>query len=167
MNITLALTAEMLVLGKKAATTDEARGILEQIIASGAAFAKFKEMAALHGADVSALDDLSRLPKASIIKPYAAPAAGFLAKVDAESIGRAVLVLGGGRQKTDDVIDYGVGTSGLAKIGDRVEKGQPLVTLHANSGEKLAQAMAYVEKAFEIAEKPVEAPKPIVARITG
>ncbi|MDD2520813.1 MAG: hypothetical protein PHR34_07670, partial [Kiritimatiellae bacterium] len=98
---------------------------------------------------------------------YEAPAAGFLARVDAESIGRAVLVLGGGRQKTDDVIDYGVGTSGLAKIGDQVEKGQPLVTLHANSEEKLAQAMTYVEKAFEITEKPVAAPRPIVDRITG
>ncbi|NCD22273.1 MAG: thymidine phosphorylase, partial [Spartobacteria bacterium] len=60
MNITMALTAEMLVLGKKAATTEEAVGILKKIIASGAAFAKFKEMAALHGADVSALDDLSK-----------------------------------------------------------------------------------------------------------
>ncbi|MGD9613636.1 MAG: thymidine phosphorylase [Kiritimatiellia bacterium] len=167
MNITMALTAEMLVLGKKAATVAEATGILKKIVASGAAFAKFKEMAALHGADVSALDDLSKLPKASIVKPYPAPAAGYLAKVDAESIGRAVLVLGGGRQKTDDVIDYGVGTSGLAKIGDKVEKGQPLVVVHANSEAKLAQAMAYVEQAFEISAQPVAAPKPIVARITG
>ncbi len=167
MNITLALTAEMLVLGKKAANTEEAAAILKKIIASGAAFAKFKEMAALHGADISALDDLSTLPQASIVRPYPAPAAGFLTKVDAESIGRAVLVLGGGRQKTDDVIDYGVGTSGLAKIGDPVAKGQPLVTIHANSPEKLAQAMAYIEQAFAIADKPVAAPKPIVARITG
>ena len=124
-------------------------------------------MAALHGADVSALDDLSKLPKASIVQPFPAPAAGYLAKVDAESIGLALLVLGGGRQKTDDKIDYGVGTSGLAKIGDQVAKGQPLVVLHANSQEKLAQAMAYIEKAFEITDKPVAAPKPIVARITG
>jgi pyrimidine-nucleoside phosphorylase len=167
MNITLALTAEMLVLGKKAASVEEATGLLKKIIASGAAFAKFKEMAALHGANVSALDDLAKLPKASIVQPYPAPAAGYLAKVDAESIGRAVLVLGGGRQKTDDKIDYGVGTSGLAKIGDRVEKGQPLVVVHANSREKLAQAMAYIEKAFEITAQPVAAPKPIVARITG
>ena len=101
------------------------------------------------------------------MKPFPAPAAGYLAKVDAESIGRAVLVLGGGRQKTDDKIDYGVGTSGLAKIGDKVEKGQPLVVVHANSEEKLAQAMAYVEKAFEISAQPVAAPKAIVARITG
>lgn len=167
MNITLALTAEMLVLGGKAATVEEARDMLGKIIASGKAFEKFKEMAVLQGADVSTLDDLSRLPQASIVKPYSAPSAGTLATVDAESIGRAVLVLGGGRQKTDDIIDYAVGTSGLAKIGDQVEKGQPLVTLHANSEEKLAQAMAHVEKAFAVTDAPVRAPQPIVNRITG
>ncbi|HOE00073.1 MAG TPA: thymidine phosphorylase [Kiritimatiellia bacterium] len=167
MNITLALTAEMLVLGKKAENTVAALEILRGHIVSGAAFAKFKEMAVLHGADVSTLDDLSKLPKARIIKPYLAPSAGYLAKVDAESIGRAVLVLGGGRQKTDDRIDYGVGTSGLAKIGDKVEKGQPLVTVHANSEEKLATAMGYIEQAFGLTDTPVAPPKPIVDRITG
>ena len=167
MNITLELGAEMLVLGHKASSIPEARAALLHIIDSGAAFEKFKEMAALQGAIVDALDDLSKLPRAAIAKPFPAPASGYLAKVDAESIGRAVLVLGGNRQKTDDIIDYGVGTSSLAKIGDKVEKGQPLVVVHANSQEKLAQAMAYVEKAFEISAQPVVAPKPIVARITG
>jgi len=167
MNITLALTAEMLLLGKKAATVEEARAILEKIIASGAAFDKFKEMAALHGTDVSALDDLSRLPRASIIHPFPAPTAGYISKVDAESIGRAVLVLGGGRQKTDDRIDYAVGTSGLVKIGESVQAAQPLVTIHANSQEKLAQALTHMEKAFAISAEPVTPPKPIVARITG
>ena len=78
-----------------------------------------------------------------------------------------VLVLGGGRQKTDDRIDYAVGTSGLAKVGDKIEKDQPLVVLHASSQEKLAQAMPYIEKAFTLVDAPVEAPKPIVDRITG
>lgn len=167
MNITLALTAEMLVLGHQAATVEEARTTLEQIIASGAAFEKFKQMAALQGADVSTLDDLSKLPQAAIVTPYLAPAAGTLAKVDAESIGRAVLVLGGGRQKTDDVIDYAVGTSGLAKIGDKVDVGQPLVVVHANSQDKLDQAMVHIQKAFDIVAGPVTPPQPIVARITG
>ena len=167
MNITLALTAEMLVLGGKATNTIEALEILNAKIESGKAFEKFKEMAALHGADVGALDDLTQLPQASILREYKSPGAGFLSKVDAESIGRAVLVLGGGRQKTDDQIDYAVGTSGLAKIGDEVQEGQPLVTLHANSEEKLAQAMTYIEQAFELSDTPVTAPEAVVSRITG
>ena len=167
MNITLALTAEMLVLGKKASNTVEALGILQKHIDSGAAFAKFKEVAALQGADVSTLDDVSKLPRASIVRPFPASSSGYLAKVDAESIGRAVLVLGGNRQKTDDIIDYAVGTSGLAKIGDRVERGQPLVTLHANSEDRLAQALTYIQQAFTIVDTPVPAPNLIVTRITG
>ena len=167
MNITLALTAEMLVLGKKASNTVEALGILQKHIDSGAAFAKFKEVAALQGADVSTLDDVSKLPRASIVRPFSAPSSGYLARVDAESIGRAVLVLGGNRQKTDDIIDYAVGTADLAKIGDRVERGQPLVTLHANSEDKLAQAMPYIQQAFTIVDTPVPAPNLIVTRITG
>ena len=167
MNITLALTAEMLVLGKKASNTVEALGILQKHIDSGAAFAKFKEVAALQGANVSTLDDVSKLPRASIVRPFPASSSGYLAKVDAESIGRAVLVLGGNRQKTDDIIDYAVGTSGLAKIGDRVERGQPLVTLHANSEDRLAQALTYIQQAFTIVDTPVPAPNLIVTRITG
>ena len=167
MNITLALTAEMLVLGKKASNTVEALAILQKHIDSGAAFAKFKEVAALQGADVSTLDDVSKLPHASIVRPFLAPSSGYLAKVDAESIGRAVLVLGGNRQKTDDIIDYAVGTADLAKIGDKVERGQPLVTLHANSEDKLAQALTYIQQAFTIVDTPVPAPNLIVTRITG
>ncbi|MDY0145000.1 MAG: thymidine phosphorylase [Kiritimatiellia bacterium] len=167
MRITLELSAEMLILGKRASDIPEARAMLIKIIDSGAAFAKFKEMAALQGADVSSLDDVSKLPQASILRPYPAPTSGYLAKVDAESIGRAVLMLGGNRQKTDDIIDYAVGTSGLAKIGDKVEAGQPLVVVHANSEDKLAQAMVHIQKAFEIVDSPVTPPKPIVARITG
>ncbi len=167
MNITLALTAEMLVLGGKAPNTVEALKILNAKIDSGEAFEKFKEMAAIQGADVSALDDLSKLPQASIIREYKAPTAGFLSKVDAESIGRAVLVLGGGRQKTDDTIDYAVGTSGLAKIGDEVKADDTLVTVHANSEEKLVQAMTYIEQAFAIEDTPITAPTAVVARITG
>jgi len=167
MNITLALTAEMLVLGKKASNTVEALGILQKHIDSGAAFAKFKEVAALQGADVATIDDVSQLPHASIVRPFLAPSSGYLAKVDAESIGRAVLVLGGNRQKTDDIIDYAVGTADLAKVGDKVERGQPLVTLHANSEDKLAQALTYIKQAFTIVDTPVSAPTLIVTRITG
>ena len=66
-------------------------------------------MTSLQGGDPSALDDFSKLPHASIVQDYVAPASGVLARVDADGIGRASLVLGGGRQKTDDGIDPAVG----------------------------------------------------------
>lgn len=166
MQVTLALTAEMLLLAHKADSCEAALRTLKDIIASGAAFAKFKEMAALQGADVTALDDLSKLPHARIVHPFPAPKAGYVSAVSADAIGRAVLVLGGGRQKTDDVIDHAVGTSGLVKIGERVEAGQPLVVLHANDEDKLAQAIGFVRDGIELADAPVPAPTLFHSTIT-
>ncbi|MBP1589084.1 MAG: thymidine phosphorylase [Kiritimatiellae bacterium] len=166
MQVTLALTAEMLLLAHKADSREAALRTLKDIIASGAAFAKFKEMAALQGADVTALDDLSKLPHARIVHPFPAPKAGYVSAVSADAIGRAVLVLGGGRQKTDDVIDHAVGTSGLVKIGERVEAGQPLVVLHANDEDKLAQALGFVRDGIELADAPVAAPTLFHSTIT-
>ena len=165
MDVTLALTAEMLVMAGKAPDPDAARATLVALIDSGAAFAKFREMAALQGADLAVVDDPSLLPTATIQQPYLSPASGYLAGVDADSIGRAVLVLGGNRRKTDDVIDYAVGTADLAKIGDRVEPGTPLVTLHANSQEALAAALPYIEKAFTFSPDPVPPRPRILERI--
>ena len=167
MEVTLALTAEMLYLAGAVADPADARPRLVELLQSGAAFAKFKEMAALQGADVSTLDDPSRLPTARIVRPWLSPADGWISGVDADAIGRTVLVLGGNRRKTDDLIDYAVGTDDLAKIGTRVEKGQPLVTLHASSEDSLAAALPYVEKAFTFSDTPV-APKPrLLERIPG
>jgi len=165
MDVTLALTAEMLVMAGKSPDPDTARATLVSLIDSGAAFAKFREMAALQGADLSVIDDPSLLPTATIQRPYPSPSAGYLSGVDADSIGRAVLVLGGNRRKTDDVIDYAVGTADLAKIGDRVEPGTPLVTLHANSEEALQAALPYIEKAFTFSPTPVPPRPRILERI--
>lgn len=167
MQITLALTAEMLILGGKAATTADALAQLNALLQTPAPFEKFKQMAALQGGDVRALDDLSLLPQAKIKKEIPAQQNGYLAQVDADAIGRAVLVLGGGRQKTDDTIDYAVGTSRLKKIGDSIQAGEPLVILHANDEAKLAQATEWAEKAFTFSDTPVPPPELIAARITA
>jgi thymidine phosphorylase len=79
--------------------------------------------------------------------------------VHAEQIGKACVILGSGRTKTDDKVDFAVGVSALIKEGDKVEKGQPLVTVHANDAGKLAEARAMIEKAFRIADwKPAQRP---------
>jgi thymidine phosphorylase len=69
------------------------------------------------------------------------------------------VILGAGRTKTDDKVDFAVGVSNLIKEGEQVEKGQPLVTIHANDPAKLAEARAMIEKAFKIADwKPAQRP---------
>jgi pyrimidine-nucleoside phosphorylase len=162
MEITLALADEMLVLGGAAATPEEARAKNLSHLADGSALAKFCEMAAAQGADVSMLRDPAKLPKAKIVADCTAPAAGWVAKVDAEAVGRAALVLGGGRQKTSDKVDFAVGISDLAKIGDKVEAGDLLARIHADTEEGLAQARDFMEKAFAIVSDPPEK-KPLIA----
>lgn len=166
MQVTLKLTAEMLVLGGKAKDEAEANGIMLGLLKSGKAFECFKRMTELQGGDPSALDDFSKLPGASIMKDYVAPEGGVVSRVDADGIGRASLVLGGGRQKTDDGIDPGVGLSNLAKVGQAVSAGERLATLHANDPAKLEQALAYVKSAFAIAPE-APAPEPLVVERIG
>jgi thymidine phosphorylase len=72
--------------------------------------------------------------------------------MDAEAIGRASVMLGGGRQKADDTIDFAVGFSGIKKIGEQVAKGEPLFLIHARNEHNLAPVMPLLEGAVEIAK---------------
>ena len=69
--------------------------------------------------------------------------------MDAETIGRVSLLLGGGRQTAEDAIDFAVGLSGIKKIGERVEKGEPLLTVHARNDQMLGSVQPLLEKAVE------------------
>lgn len=158
LEVTLALCGQMLLLAGKADNMEEAKALLQGHIDSGAAYEKFKEMVGLQNGDVSVLDDTSRLPAASIQESLPATESGYLSKVTAESIGRAVVVLGGGRKKTDDAVDFGVGISNLAKVGDEVEQGQPLCVIHANGAGRLQEAKDLAASAFEYSDQPVEPP---------
>jgi pyrimidine-nucleoside phosphorylase len=164
MDVTMALSERMLLLAGVSGDEAGARGMLQEKIDSGEAFEKFKEMIGLQGGDVSVLDDTDKLPAASIVRPFEAIREGYISEVSAEQIGRACLVMGAGRKRTDDVIDFAVGTSGLVKVGDRVESGQPLVVLHANDEDTLAQAEKLVAEAFSFSDAPVEK-APLVADV--
>ena len=166
MEVTLTLGERMLLLAKRAPDAASARRMLLATIQSGQALAKFREMMQLQGADVRALDNPDLLPAAAIQKPFKAPRGGYIAGISAEQIGRASLTMGAGRKRTDDGIDYAVGVSDLAKVGDRVEPGQPLLVIHANDVLKLEEAGHLVEQAFAFSDEPVEIP-PLVADHVG
>ena len=70
--------------------------------------------------------------------------------MDAETIGRASLLLGGGRKTADDAIDFAVGLSGIKKIGERVEKGEPLLQVHARNEQALRMVQPILDKAVEL-----------------
>jgi len=148
----------MLAMAGKVKKPDDARPILQKHLDSGAAFRRFQEMVRLQGGDPSSLEDFSKLPVARFTEPLPAPSAGYIAAVDAELIGKGCLILGAGRTKTDDKVDLAVGVSGMAKIGQPIEKGQPLITIHANDQGRLAEARGMIAEAFVISKKACHPP---------
>jgi len=159
--VTLALTAEMLVLGGRAKTPAEARAQLAKVIASGEAEAKLCEIVKAQGGDPAAIRDLSKLPRAKHTAPVPAPRAGYVTGIDSEAVGLAAMALGAGRAKTTDVIDPAVGFVLSKKLGDRVEAGEPLLTVHYNDAARLEEVKARVTKAWRIGDA-APAPRPLV-----
>jgi pyrimidine-nucleoside phosphorylase len=116
----------------------------------GTAWKKFISLVYAQDGDASTLEKLRDVHRAPVIKPFPAKSAGNIKKMDAEAIGRVSLLLGGGRRTADDAIDFAVGLSGIKKIGERVEKGEPLLSLHARNDQTLRSVLPLLEKAVEI-----------------
>ena len=117
----------------------------------GTAWRKFISLVYAQDGDASSLEKLGELHRAPIVQPFPAKAAGTVKRMDAETIGRASLLLGGGRKTADDDIDFAVGFSGIKKIGERVEKGEPLLTVHARNEPGLRSVLPLLEQAVEVA----------------
>ena len=166
-DITLAFAEEMMILGKVTRSRAQARAQLEDALADGSAFNRFRQMVEMQGGDLRVIDDPSLLPKARIQEDFPAPSGGYVTLADAESIGKACVVLGAGRTRTDEAVDFAVGVSGILKIGEPVRKGQPLLVVHANDEKRLADAKALLKAAFKIGRTKPRAPKLILERIAG
>lgn len=163
MTVTMHLTAQMLVLCRKAETLDDAMTMLRGHIDSGAAFERFKKMVVLHGGRADVIDNPSLLPTASTKSTYKSLQAGYVAGVDAEQIGKACVVLGAGRRQTTDTVDHAVGVTGIVKIGDSVDESDPLLTIHANDSDRLVEAERLLTDAFTFSQSPPDKPNLILA----
>ncbi len=163
----LSVAGQLLVLGGKAQDAEEARAILLEVLHSGQALAKFREWIAAQGGDLAAVDDPSRLPQAAIVQDVPAPRTGYVASIDAMEVGLTAMLLGAGRAKKGDLIDHAVGVVLRAKIGDYVKRGEPLLTIHANDGDRLAQARQRLLAAYTWSEEPVQAPPLLYEIIQG
>ena len=115
-----------------------ARARVEDAITSGAAFETMKKWIAAQGGDARALEDFSLLPQASVVYEVKAPRSGYIRAMDTQKVGEASAVLGAGRQKKEDVIDYAAGIVLSKKTGDYVEAGETLATLYTNQAQTLA-----------------------------
>lgn len=151
----LVVAAEMLALAGRVADSTEGVELAAQAIADGSAWRKFRALIAAQGGDVRFVDEPDQLPRAPIIESIPAPMDGYLQKVDAAQIGMAVVDLGGGREKKGDPIDHSVGVIVHYKVGERVQKGTPLWTVHAGDRVRLERAKARLLKAHTIGPEPV------------
>ncbi len=123
------LATHMLVVAGVAADPDDGRRRVQDAIASGAALERLKAVIAAQGGDARVADDYSRLASADRRETLHAPRAGFITAIDAESIGRASMMLGAGRERLDTPIDYGAGILLDAPVGLEVAEGQSLAEL--------------------------------------
>src|SRR5580693_218078 len=163
----LELAAWMFFLGERVKTLDEGKKLSADLIASGQARDKFREIVGLQGGDVGVVDDPHRLAHARQTLNVASPAGGYISSIQCEQLGVACVILGGGREKKEDQIDPAVGIEFHKRIGDAVERGEPLCTLHYNSDARLAEARQLAETAYRIEpEKPKSLPL-LVYRVIG
>ncbi|ELJ5537128.1 pyrimidine-nucleoside phosphorylase [Staphylococcus pseudintermedius] len=131
--LVLTLGSQMVVLAQKAKDLDEARGMLQEVIDNGKALEKFKTLLSNQGGDASVVDEPSKLPTAQYQFELPAKRSGVVSEMIANEIGIASMMLGAGRQTKEDVIDLAVGLVLNKKVGDRVEEGESLLTIYANS----------------------------------
>ena len=136
-----------LVLDLAEKVSDIPRDQLAKRLKDGSAWKKFVGLVYAQDGDATALERMTEVHAAAVVKPIPSPADGSVKQMDAGGIGRASLLLGAGRQKSDDQIDFAVGISALKKIGESVAKGEPLMFVHARNKDAFEHVRAMLERA--------------------
>ncbi len=153
--VTLALAAELMVLGRIADSVDWAHALADAALQNGQAAEVFQKMvSALGGPNDFVSNPKKHLPQAKLVKAVEPKAAGVVAEIDARSLGLAVVTLGGGRTHAEDSIDHAVGLTALAGIGEEVGPERPLALVHARDEDSAGLAAAAVRSAYRFGEPP-------------
>jgi pyrimidine-nucleoside phosphorylase len=159
------LAAWMFFLGDRVKSIEEGRQLSQQLIASGKALEKFRQMVELQGGNPRAVHDSTLLPKAQHTLEIKSPRAGYLSAIQCEQTGIACVILGGGRERKEDSVDPSVGFVLHKKVGDKVSAGESLCTVHYNSEQRAARAKALLEASFQVEEAPPAQLRPLIHRV--
>jgi pyrimidine-nucleoside phosphorylase len=158
------LAAWMFQLGGRTRGMAEAKQLYEELIRSGSALRKFREMVELQGGDPAAVDDPARLPHARHSAEITSLRSGFVSAIQCEAVGTACVLLGGGREKKEDSVDPAVGIVLRKKIGEPVAAGDSLCTMFYNHEARGAQAGKLLQQSYTIG-KSAPAAKKLVRRM--
>ncbi|HMI52975.1 MAG TPA: thymidine phosphorylase [Candidatus Saccharimonadales bacterium] len=159
------LSAWMFVLGERSKGLEEGCALAATLLGNGKALEKFKQGIRLQGGDERIVDEPQRLQTANSHQSVASPAAGFVTATDCEQFGTALAILGGGRERKEDKIDHAVGLEFHKRIGDAVERGETLATIHYNSHVKVAEATRLISESYKIG--PASQKRQLIRRVIG
>ena len=152
LDLVLTIGSQMVVMANKATDLDAARKMLQQHIDDGSALAKFKEMIIAQGGDGRVIENPAMMPQATYQMPILAARDGVITKMKADEMGIAAMMLGGGRQKKDDQLDYAVGLTLSKKVGDEVHQGDTILTIHSNR-EDVSDVQQLIEAHIAIGDE--------------
>ncbi len=165
--VVLAFAAEMLMQAGSAVTLDEGEALADAALSSGGAMEVFAKMVTALGGPSDFVEKPSRyLPSAPVILPVPAEHSGWLTSCATRDLGMVVVELGGGRTKPSDKIDPSVGISNILPLGTKVEKGEPIATVHAASKEDAEHAAKKILTSYEIGDVAIETGTVVLERIT-
>ncbi|MCX7569126.1 pyrimidine-nucleoside phosphorylase [Tumebacillus sp. DT12] len=162
----LVLGSYMVVAAGVAKDAAEARQKLTESLEQGHALDTFRRFLKAQGADPAVADDPKLLPQAQKTVELPADRAGYVTRIHAEEVGTCAMLLGAGRETKESEIDLAVGLVLRKKVGDRVEAGESLVTLHVGDESRLAEVQQRLTAAYEIAEKAPVQPTLIYGVVT-
>lgn len=165
--VVIAFAAEMLVQAGSAVTLDEGEALADAALSSGGAMEVFARMVSALGGPSDFVEKPSRyLPSAPVILPVPAENSGWLTSCATRDLGMVVVELGGGRTKPSDKIDPSVGISNILPLGTKVEKGEPIATVHAASKEDADHAAKKILISYEVGDVAIETGTVVLERIT-
>ena len=169
LEVTLALSAELLVLGGLQPDLSAARTAAIGALQSGEAAERFGAMVVELGGPAGLIDAPSRhLPSAPVVQPIEPDAPGVVSGVDVRAVGVAIVALGGGRAREDDAVDHSVGLTEVAALGERIEPGgRPLALVHARDEDSARRAAEAVRSAYVVGDAPAEVPAPVLERLSA
>ena len=152
----LEVAAYMVYLAEKAESVKAARQMVDEVYESGRAWEYFRRLVEAQGGDVSYVDQPEKLPKAKLIETVSAPRAGYLAQINARVVGEMAVVLGAGRLEKGQPVDHAVGIEVHCKVGNQLEQGDWLFTIHADNQKDLEEVRKELLAAHKWSDTPVD-----------
>ena len=163
----MTLASYMLLGAGRVKTVEEARELLQGTIDDGSALRKLAEFIRAQGGNDAAVFDTNEFPKAKFMEQVVAPSEGYISHIHTDEIGMVSLILGGGRETKESVIDLTVGVKIAKKLGDYVKEGEVLATIYANDLDKLTVAKERFLNAYTIDDNKVENHKYVYGIVTN